>query len=61
MAESNKSIASVPLKGSNYPTWKLQCRMVLMKEGLWTIVNGTENAPEEREAEKLAKCAARRD
>ena len=35
--------------------------MVLMKEGLWTIVNGTEKAPEEREAEKLAKFAARRD
>ena len=47
MAESNKSIAIVPLKGSNYPTWKLQCRMVLMKEGLWTIVNGTKKAPED--------------
>ena len=29
----------------NYPTWKIQCRMALMKEGLWNIVDGTEAAP----------------
>ena len=32
----------VPLNGSNYLTWKMQCRMALMKDGLWNIVNGTE-------------------
>uniref|UniRef100_A0A0K2VH34 DUF4219 domain-containing protein n=1 Tax=Lepeophtheirus salmonis TaxID=72036 RepID=A0A0K2VH34_LEPSM len=30
----------VPLKGSNYPTWKIQCRMALMKDDLWKIVTG---------------------
>lgn len=60
MAES-KSVAFVPLSGSNYPTWKVQCRMALMKEGLWGIVNGTERSPPEGEAEKLAKFVARRD
>ena len=61
MAEAIKSVAIVPLKGSNYPTWKLQCRMVLMKEGLWSIVNGTELAPGGEDAEKLAKFSARKD
>ena len=40
-----KTVTIVPLKGSNYPTWKIQCRMALMKEGLWGIVNETEAAP----------------
>ena len=49
------------MKGSNYPTWKVQCRMLLMKEGLWSIVNGTETAPVEDQAERLAKFVARKD
>lgn len=49
-----------PLKGTNYPTWKIQCRMVLMKEGLWRIVTGLETAPTGSGAEQ-AKFAARRD
>ncbi len=46
-SESLKSTvnAVVPLNGKNYPTWKVQCRMALMKEGLWNIVDGTEAAP----------------
>ena len=60
MAES-KSVTVVPLKGPNYPMWKVQCRMTLMKDGLWGIVNGTETAPAEREAEKRVKFMARRD
>ena len=60
MAES-RSVTVIPLKGSNYPTWKIQCRMALMKEGLWRIVSGTEDVPEEGEVEKRAKFAARRD
>ena len=60
MAES-KSVSIVPLKGSNYPTWKLQCRMVLLKEGLWSIVNGTEEAPGAEEVERVAKFNARKD
>ena len=60
MAES-RSVAVVPLNGSNYPTWKVQCRMALMKEGLWNIVNGTETAPSTSDADRRAKFAARRD
>ena len=44
MAES-RTVAVAPLYGSNYVTWKIQCKMALMKEGLWQIVEGTEAAP----------------
>ena len=60
MAES-KSTVVVPLNSSNYPTWKVQCRMALMKDGLWNIVNGTERPPLSSEAEQHAKFMARRD
>ena len=46
MADS-KSTTILPLNGSNYPTWKVQCRMALMRDGVWSIVNGSETAPEE--------------
>ena len=61
MAET-KTVAIIPLNGSNYPTWKIQCRMVLMKEGLWSIVNETESAPNaETHAALYAKFIERRD
>lgn len=60
MAES-KFATVVPLNGANYPTWKVQCRMALIKDGLWTIVNGTEVLPGEDEPEKRAKFVTRRD
>ena len=47
-------MAVVPLNGTNYTTWKIQCRMALMKEGLWRIVTGDEVAPG-------GKFAVRRD
>ena len=59
MAES-KTVSMVPLNSSNYCTWKIQCKMALIKEGLWGIVNGTEAAPAEG-AEAQAKFVARRD
>ena len=34
--------ALVPLTGKNYPTWKVQCKMVLMKDSLWGIVSGSD-------------------
>ena len=43
MAEKKLSIVS--LNGKNYPTWKVQCRMALTKDGLWGIVDGTEVDP----------------
>ena len=46
MATESKSVTVYPLNGSNYPTWKIQCQLALMKEGLWNIVSGSESAPE---------------
>ena len=40
--------------------WKIQCKLALIKEGLWGIVNGTERAPTEN-ADQHARFAARRD
>ena len=57
----SKLIAVVPLKGTNYPTWKIQCRMALMKEGLWRIVTGEEVAPTGGSESERAKFASRRD
>ena len=61
-SESLKSTvnAVVPLNGKNYPTWKVQCRMALMKEGLWNIVDGTEAAPGP-ENDRYTKFLARRN
>ena len=39
MAES-RSVALVPLNAKNYATWKIQCKMALIKDGLWGITNG---------------------
>ena len=33
-----------PLSGPNYATWNVQCKMALIKEGLWNIVTENENA-----------------
>ena len=60
MAES-KSVTVVPFNGSNYGTWEVQCRMALVKNGLWSIVSGTETASAPTEAEKFAKFVSRRD
>ena len=35
-----KTVSVVPLNERNYPTWKVQCRMALIKDGLWGIVSG---------------------
>jgi hypothetical protein len=60
MAES-KLTTVVPLNGKNYPTWKIQCRMALMRESLWRIVNGEETAPTRGGESEQAKFASRRD
>ncbi len=43
--------------------WKVQCRMALMKDGLWGIVDGTENDPGtgEGQADAHKKFVSRRD
>lgn len=41
-----KQMAVEPLVGENYATWKLQCQMALMRDGLWGLVDGTEVEPD---------------
>ena len=37
-----KLVNLVPLNRTNYATWKVQCKMALIRDGVWNIVNGTE-------------------
>ena len=60
MAESKSTAVIVPLNGVNYSTWKVQCRMALVREGLWGIVSGTERASAE-EGEGRQKFLTRQD
>ena len=50
-----------PLTGSNFPTWKIHCKMALMKEGLWKIVDGTETDPGGDDATIQAKFLERKE
>ena len=59
MAELKTAI--MPLNGKNYPTWKVQCKMALMKDSLWGIVSGTETLADEANADASTKFNARRD
>lgn len=60
MPES-KFTTIVPLKGSaNYPTWKLQCQMTLMRDSLWGILNGSETISEDASADRKAKFNIRK-
>lgn len=54
-------ISLVPLNGKNYPTWKVQCRMALVKDSLWDIVRGTETLAEDATDEARKKFVARSD
>ena len=57
----NKGISIIQLNGSNYATWKIQCRMVLIRDGLWSLVNGTETKPDSSDVDKCAKFMGRSD
>ena len=46
MATETTKILIKLLNGPNYATWKVQCKMALIKEGLWNIMTGNEHAPE---------------
>ncbi len=61
MASDTKSTTVITLNGKNYPTWKIQCKMALMRDGLW-IVSGTERVPDPaRDADKHVKYVARKE
>ncbi len=57
---SDSKTVVIPLKGKNYASWKIQCRMSLIKDSLWSIVTGTEVAPVDN-AELARKFKARSD
>ena len=61
MSDSKSSVTIVPLTGNNFPTWKVQCKMALMKDGLWGLVSGTETVPSEDNAEQYSKFVMKRD
>ena len=46
MATETTKILIRPLNGPNYAIWKVECKMAVIKEGLWNIVTGNWNAPE---------------
>ena len=57
-----RQVSVIPLNGENYPTWKVQCRMVLIREGLWGIVAGTKRSLYKSiEAKKYSKYTVRWD
>lgn len=60
MSEGLK-VSIVPLNGSNYPTWKVQCQMALVRDGLWGIVKGEVATPLRTEKEEYPKFVAKRD
>ena len=47
--------------GSNYPTWKIQIKMALIKQGVWGFITGTEIEPEEDDVAALRKFYDRSD
>ena len=45
------------LSGSNYGIWSMKVKMVLMKDDLWGLINGTEVLPAQPSAEQRAAYA----
>ena len=41
MATEQRAAVIVSLNGLNYATWRVQCQMSLIRDGLWGIVNET--------------------
>ena len=57
-----RGISIIPLNEKNYPTWKVQMKMQLMKENILNIVQGTEQAPPAEAEEKVkSNYISRRD
>ena len=56
-----KTMSIVRLNGSNDGTWKVQCSMAFMKDGVWSTVNGTEATLAQGEGSARAKYMVRRD
>ena len=52
----NKIVLMVPLNESNYSTWKVQCRLGLMKDNLFSLVNETEKMTMQNMLLNATKC-----
>ena len=62
MATEQRPAVIVSLNGLNYATWRVQCQMALIRDGLWGIVNETEQAPEpDVPADRHVKFTSRRN
>ena len=62
MTAEQKTAVIVPLNGLNYATWRVQCQMALIHDGLWGIVNETEQTPgPDAPADSQLKFVSRRD
>lgn len=48
-------------ESSNYDTWKVQCRMILMKDGLWEFASRPEILPLQTVADKYSMFVNRRN
>ena len=59
MAVESKVTTVVPLNGTNYSTWKVKCKMALMREGLWDIVTKKEVTPADETTKQYTDFMAR--
>ncbi|KAK3894704.1 hypothetical protein Pcinc_001550 [Petrolisthes cinctipes] len=59
MAEPKSTV--VPLDGRNYATWKVQCKMALIKEDVWSLVDGTEPLPDPTDTNKYSKYVLKKN
>lgn len=57
-AMADSGIRVEKLNGNNYATWKFRVRMLLIRDDVWDIVDGTELSPEESPVE-IAKWKKR--
>jgi len=55
------NVSVVSLNGSNNTTWKVQCKMALLKEGLWNCVSGAQTEPASDTEGALHKYRQKRD
>ena len=49
------TVPFAPLTGQNYPTWKIQCKMPLVRDGLWELIDGSETLTDNANAETTSK------
>ena len=48
IAIETKLVNLVRLNGTNYATWKVQCKRTLIRDDVWNVINGTKTVPDSR-------------